>query len=215
MSTLKFIYGPVSTGKTVELLVQTHQIKKIHGKDTVKLMKPDFDTREGVECIKSACGLVERADFIVGKTDCITDLDIEPSTYLLVDEIQFFTIDQIFELRKLSLEKDVVIECYGLLKDFRNDIFLSSAKLIELADECREFKTFCYLCSKKKLSKKQANANFNMKIVKNEGGKISPTLDGESCEVGGIEMFVPTCSKCYFCAFKEIEMTSFVLSQMD
>ena len=180
----------------------------------VKLMKPSFDTRFGNNAIKSACGISAEADFVVENSDDITELGIQPNTYLLVDEIQFFTIDHIMQLRQLSHDKNIYVECYGLLKDFRNDMFYSSAKLVEVADELLEIKTFCYLCSKKSLSTRCKNANFNMKIF-DDCGVITPTLEGESCECGGIEKYVPTCSKCYFTAFKEVEVTKFILSQKE
>ncbi|OQS55263.1 tdk [Ecytonucleospora hepatopenaei] len=215
MSTFKFIFGPVSCGKTIELVKQAHQITKIHGKGAVKLMKPDFDTRYGAESIKSACGLTMKADYIVGKKDNILDLEIEPEIYLLVDEVQFMTVDQMIQLRKLSLEKNIAVECYGLLKDFRNDMFHASAKLLELVDNMKLVKTFCYFCSKNKLPTKQANATCSMKIIKDENGNIFPTTEGEKCQCGGIETYVPTCSKCFMMAFKEVEMTPFVLSQYE
>ncbi|ORD94238.1 KITH [Enterospora canceri] len=212
MAELKFVFGPVSTGKTVELLLQAHQITKIHGKTAVKLMKPAFDTRDGEAMISSASGMQARADFVIGAGDNLQELEMEPGTYLLVDEVQFFTLEQIMQLRRISLEQNIHVECYGLLKDFRNDLFFSAAKLVELADEIVQMKTFCYLCSRKRLANKMRNAQISMKIIKN-GDVTEPTLEGESKQVGGIDLYVPVCSRCYYTAFKEVEMTAFVLSQ--
>ena len=51
-----------------------------------------------------------------------------------------------------------------------------------------------------------------MRIIK-DGNKLIPTTDGESKECGGIETFIPVCSKCYHIAFKSVELTPFLLSQ--
>lgn len=212
MSRLTFVYGPVSTGKTVELLVHAHQITKIHGKGMVKLLKPSFDIRDEISTIKSASGMSAQVDYIIAPTDDIREIDIEPSTFLLVDEVQFLTEEQMVQLRKLSLEKNITVDCYGLLKDFRNDLFPTCSRLIEIADEIRQVKTFCYMCSKRRCSQGGKTASFNLKILK-EGDNLIPTLEGESKQCGGIEMYVPVCSKCYYLAFKDIEMTSFLLSQ--
>lgn len=207
MSSLTFIFGPVSSGKTIQLITQAHQIRQIHGKNYIKLMKPGFDTRYGYNKIKSASGLEIEADFIINNNDSIAKLNIESHSYLLVDEIQFFTVGQIYELHKLSIEKDVHIECFGLLKDFRNNLFQASAKLLELADKIVPVFAFCFLCSKHKLDCNQKNATYNMKIISN-GDKIVPTIDGASKECGGIEKYIPVCSKCYYIAFKSIEVQS-------
>lgn len=207
MSSLIFVFGPVSSSKTIQLITQAHQIRQIHGKDCIKLMKPGFDTRYGYNKITSAVGVGIEADFIINENDSIMKLDIEPHSYLLVDEIQFFTIKQIYELRKLSIEKDIHIECFGLLKDFRNNLFQASAKLLELADKIVSVFAFCFLCSKQKLNCNQKNATYNMKIISN-GDKIIPTMDGASKECGGIEKYIPVCSNCYYAAFKSIEVQS-------
>lgn len=54
--------------------------------------------------------------------------------YLVCDEAQFYTRDQIDQLSKIVDELEIDVFAFGILTDFRTQLFAGSARLIELAD---------------------------------------------------------------------------------
>lgn len=54
--------------------------------------------------------------------------------YLICDEAQFYTRDQVEQLAKVADELDIDVFCFGILTDFRTRLFEGSARLVELAD---------------------------------------------------------------------------------
>ncbi|KAL6121619.1 hypothetical protein NUSPORA_01447 [Nucleospora cyclopteri] len=201
MGFLHFITGPVSSGKTIDLLMKAHNLEKIHGKNSVKIMKPSFDTRAGFDKISSSIGISKTADFIIEYNQQIDFNQFQPSSFLFVDEIQFYKPCFIKWLRELSIKKDVNIYCYGLMKDFRNELFETAGELTVLCDELITFKTFCHFCKLSGGNQVLRTANTNMKIIKSKENEIIPTKEGHSKCVGGIEMFIPVCQECYFKSF--------------
>ena len=55
--------------------------------------------------------------------------------YIYVDEAQFLSEIEVEALLTFSLKYDIIIECYGLLTDFKSRLFEGSKRLIELADK--------------------------------------------------------------------------------
>ena len=54
--------------------------------------------------------------------------------YLVCDEAQFYTADQVEQLAKIADELAIDVFCFGILTDFRTRLFEGSARLVELAD---------------------------------------------------------------------------------
>jgi thymidine kinase len=54
--------------------------------------------------------------------------------YLICDEAQFFTADQIDQLARIVDELQIDVFAFGILTDFRSTLFPGSARLVELAD---------------------------------------------------------------------------------
>lgn len=54
--------------------------------------------------------------------------------YLVCDEAQFYTREQIDQLSKIVDELSIDVFAFGILTDFRTHLFEGSARLIELAD---------------------------------------------------------------------------------
>ena len=133
MPKLYFRHGAVSSAKTLNLLAVAHNYR-IQGKQ-VLLMKPEMDSRWGVDSIKSRAGLDQKADVLIGPD---TDLfQIEESRRkvhcVLVDEAQFLDPKHIEQLRAITLLWHVPVICYGLRTDFRTNLFAGSKRLLELA----------------------------------------------------------------------------------
>lgn len=54
--------------------------------------------------------------------------------YFVCDEAQFYTSDQIDQLAKITDELSIDVFAFGILTDFRTQLFPGSARLTELAD---------------------------------------------------------------------------------
>jgi thymidine kinase len=54
--------------------------------------------------------------------------------YLICDEAQFFTADQVDQLARIADELQIDVFAFGILTDFRTVLFEGSARLVELAD---------------------------------------------------------------------------------
>ena len=184
MAKLYFRYGTVNSAKTMNLLAVVHNYQA-QGKK-VLLLKPRIDTRFGNNIVKSRCGLQKEVDKLVEDDFFfMSDKTLEDCSCILVDEAQFLTVPIIKYLREVATEENIPVICYGLRTDFKLNLFEGSATLLALADSIEEIKTTCHFCNKK--------AIFNIKMI---NGKFVDK--GPSVELGGEEMYLPTCSNCYY-----------------
>jgi thymidine kinase len=182
MAKLYFRYGTVGSAKTLNLLAVAHNYRQ-QGKKIV-LMKPDLDTRFGKERIKSRAGLEMQADVLIVDELSLRGRDYTGVSCVLVDEAQFLSGKVIEELRRIALDFDIPILCYGLRSDFKSHLFEGSRRLMELADSIEEVKATCHYCNKKSI--------MNLKHV--NGVAVS---EGPSVELGAEEKYFPTCYQCY------------------
>ena len=67
---------------------------------------------------------------------------------VFVDEAQFLTPDQVWQLARVTDRLDIPVLCYGLRTDFRGELFPGSAVLLAIADSLREVRTICH-CGRK------------------------------------------------------------------
>jgi thymidine kinase len=182
MAKLYFRHGTVGSAKTLNLLAVAHNYRQ-QGKE-VLLLKPEIDTRFGKDQIQSRAGLQMQADVLVGPTTHLLDLNFEKINCILVDEAQFLSMENIDQLRTITLTKNIPVICYGLRTDFRTKLFPGTLRLMELADSIEEVKATCFFCNHKSI--------MNIKHV---DGKA--TLEGPTVQLGAEERFLPTCYKCY------------------
>ena len=183
MAKLYFRYGTVGSAKTMNLLAVAHNYR--HQNKKVILAKPRLDTRFGTDVIKSRSGLTMEADVLVGSVDDLTSVALDGYHCILVDEAQFLQCDVIEELRRITIQNEIPVICYGLRTDFKGELFPGSRRLFELCDSVEEVKTTCAFCNKK--------AVFNLKFV---GGRV--VREGPQIELGADEKYLPACSGCYF-----------------
>ena len=154
----------------------------------VLLMKNLVDKRDlqnGKVVVKSRIGLfaecktfekdtnlfemVKKEGFL--KNDCV----------VIVDEAQFLTKKQVEELKEVS--NYVPVLCYGLLTNFKTELFEGSKRLVEIADSLHELKSVCK-CGKK--------SNVNARLV---NGKV--VTDGSEILIGGNESYEAMCFDCF------------------
>src|SRR5437868_4197750 len=121
MAKLYFRHGTVGSAKTLNLLAVAHNYRQ-QGK-RILLMKPDLDTRFGKERIKSRAGLEMQADVLIVNENSLKGIEYPGVSCILVDEAQFLSAKVIEALRKIALDFDIPILCYGLRTDFKSRLF--------------------------------------------------------------------------------------------
>ncbi|MES2345007.1 MAG: thymidine kinase [Chlamydiota bacterium] len=182
MAKLYFRFGTVGSAKTLNLLAVAHNYRQ-QGKQ-ILLLKPKMDSRFGVENIKSRAGLEMAADILVTEETNLFDMDLADIDCLLVDEVQFMSVEIIEQLREITLKLNIPVICYGLRGDFRSHLFEGSRRLIEIADSIEEVKATCHFCNKKSI--------MNLKHVNGIA-----TIEGPTVDLGAEEKYFPTCYGCY------------------
>ncbi len=184
MAKLYFNYSTMNAGKSTILLQASYNYRE-RGMETY-LLTADFDSRSGEGKITSRIGISEKADVYNKDSDLFemvsNRLKRGPVACVLVDEAQWMTNDQVWQLARAVDDLGVPIMCYGLRVDFRGELFPGSAALLALADEMREVRTICH-CGKK----------ANMVVRLGEDGKA--LQDGPQVQVGGNESYVSLCRR--------------------
>ena len=106
---------------------------------------------------------------------------------ILVDEAQFLTTKQVYELARLVDEEHIPVIAYGLKTDFRGVMFEGSYALLSLADKIEEHKNVCWYCQKK--------AIMQIRLDKNN----TPTFSGDQISIGF--QYLPVCRKHWMDAY--------------
>jgi len=182
MAKLYFYYAAMNAGKSTVLLQSSHNYRE-RGMKTL-LFTPKVDNRQTQGTIHSRIGLSEKA-IVFSPDDNLYQITKKysqntPLACVLVDEAQFLTRQQVYELTEISDNISIPVLAYGLRTDFRGELFPGSQFLLAWADELIELKTICH-CGRK--------ATMNMRI--NSKGKC--LLEGEQVLIGGNESYISTC----------------------
>lgn len=184
MAKLYFKYGAMGSSKTANALITRFNYQERNMK--VWLIKPSIDDRDGANIIRSRIGLEATADVMTPDTDIFSlfekahrDCDV-----IITDECQFFTPEQIDQLRKIVDVYEIPVMCFGLRTDFLTHLFPGSLRLFEVADSITEIKTICSCGSK---------ATVNARI--DENGNVVTT--GSQILIGGNDSYVAMCHKCW------------------
>jgi thymidine kinase len=184
MAKLYFHYSTMNAGKSTMLLQASHNYRE-RGMDTY-LLTANFDERAGLGQIGSRIGIGAEADTYSQSDDLFAKIKERlaegPVACVMVDEAQWMTKDQVWQLARAVDDLKVPIMCYGLRVDFRGELFPGSAALLALADEMREVRTICH-CGKK----------ATMVIRTGPDGKA--LTEGAQVQVGGNETYVSLCRR--------------------
>ena len=183
MAKLYFKYGAMGSSKTANALITKFNYEERGMK--VWLIKPSLDTRDGADAVTSRVGLSEKAYAVSADTDVFDEFSKMTGYHVIIaDECQFFTANQVDELRKIVDLFDVPVLCFGLRTDFLTHFFEGSRRLMEIADSISEIKTICS-CGKKAV----VNARIDEKgRVVTEGGQIL---------LGGNDSYIAMCHSCW------------------
>ena len=194
MAKLYFKYGAMGSSKTAQALITRFNYMELGM--SVWLIKPSTDTRDGADIIKSRIGLEARAQVITPSQNIIEEYrKLGCRDVIIADEAQFFTPEQIEQLRYLVDEDDLPVLCFGLRTDFLTRLFPGSQRLMELADSITEIKTVC-ACGRK--------ATVNARL--DASGRI--LIQGNQVFLGGNDSYIAMCHKCWKEKIKEQESSS-------
>ena len=188
MAKLYFYYSAMNAGKTTTLLQSSYNYRE-RGMHTL-LLTPKLDDRYGEGLIASRIGLQSSAFAYQAQDDLYQyvkqQMDSNNIQYacVLLDESQFLTKAQVFQLAKICDQLHTPVLAYGIRTDYRGELFEGSAMLLGLADEIIEIKTVCH-CGKK--------ATMNLRIDR-FGQAIKA---GQQVHIGGNESYVATCRHHY------------------
>ncbi len=184
MAKLYFKYGAMGSSKTAQALITRFNYEE-RGMN-VWLIKPATDTRDGTDVIQSRIGLSAVCQPIKKDDDILAIFKSEHSNddVIIADEVQFFTPEQIDQLRAVVDECDIPVLCFGLRTDFLTHCFPGSLRLFEVADSIAEIKTICTCGSK---------ATVNARI----DGSGNVVTKGSQVMLGGNDSYIALCHRCY------------------
>lgn len=184
MAKLYFNYSTMNAGKSTLLLQAAHNYGE-RGMDTY-LITAQFDNRAGEGRIASRIGIGDPADTFAPDEDMYAKLKarlaLGPVSCVFIDEAQFLSKEQVWQLACAVDDLSVPVMCYGLRVDFQGQLFPGSAALLAWADEMREVRTICH-CGKK----------ATMVVRKGPDGRA--LRDGDQVVIGGNETYVSLCRR--------------------
>ena len=164
MAKLYFYYGAMGSSKTANALMTEYNYAE-RGQKAL-LAKTNVDTRDGVYTIKSRIGL-EKQCVLLSEICTMDEEVLKGYDAIIVDEIQFATVEQIDFLAHIVDDLNVPVICYGLRSDFQLNLFEGSKRLLAIADEIKEVKTVCW-CGRKAT----CNARYNKYGIVREGSQV-------------------------------------------
>ena len=184
MAKLYFYYSAMNAGKSTVLLQSSYNYRE-RGMRTL-LFAPSIDTRFGSGRIESRIGLRSGA-FPLAPGDNLlarvrTEHAADPIACVLIDEAQFLTPEQVWQVSEITDALDIPVLCYGLRTDFQAKLFPGSGALLGLADTLVELKTICH-CGRK--------ATMNLRVDAEGRG----VREGAQVEIGGNDRYVAVCRR--------------------
>jgi len=183
MANLYFRYSTMASGKSLDLLKTAYNYEERDKK--VTLLTSSLDDRFGKNRIASRVGISRDAILFNNNTDILSLINKNYSDCdcVLVDEAQFLTKKQVWQLTDIVDSLNIDVIAYGLRSDFKGEPFEGSIYLMTLSDEIEELKTVC---------KYGDRASMNMRI---QNGL--PVFDGDKVLIGGNDSYLPVCRSYY------------------
>jgi thymidine kinase len=184
MAKLYFYYASMNAGKSTTLLQADFNYRE-RGMATMLWTAALDDRSEGLP-IASRIGLEAQAQRFDVTTDFVARVSAAhaatPLACVLVDEAQFLSPTQVWQLARLADEVNIPVLCYGLRTDFQGELFPGSAVLLGIADSLVELKAVCH-CGRK--------ATMNLRVDTN-GAAVKA---GAQTEIGGNDRYVALCRR--------------------
>jgi thymidine kinase len=184
MAKLYFHYATMNAGKSTMLLQASYNYQE-RGMETIILIAA-FDDRAGRGRISSRIGLQSDGIAFDPQDDLfqlVKTLHAERNlACIFVDEAQFLSREQVWQLARVADYLHLPVMAYGLRTDFQGKLFPGSHELLAIADELREVRTICH-CGRKATMVVRLDANGEL------------IREGAQVDVGGNEKYVSFCRR--------------------
>ena len=184
MAKLYFYYSSMNAGKSTALLQSSYNYKE-RGMKTL-VLAPAFDDRFGVGKVTSRIGIEAEAITFVAEDDLLAAIErhveANPLHCVLIDEAQFPTKAQVFQLGEVTDKLNIPVLAYGLRTDFQGEPFEGSKYLLAWSDNLKELKAICDCGSK---------ATMVLRLDQ-DGNAIT---EGSQVEIGGNDRYVSMCRR--------------------
>lgn len=174
----------MNAGKSTALLQSSYNYKE-RGMNTL-VMAPKLDDRYGAGKVTSRIGIEAEATSF-SKDDQLFAIvqsknSQQPLHCVLIDEAQFLTRDQVFELSDVTDKLNIPVLAYGLRTDFQGEPFEGSKYLLAWSDNLKEIKAICHCGSKA------------IMVIRLDGDGNAVT-EGTQVEIGGNDRYISMCRK--------------------
>jgi len=184
MAKLYFYYSSMNAGKSTALLQSSYNYRE-RGMNTL-VMAPQLDDRYGAGKVTSRIGIESEATVFARDDnlfDTVSALHAEkPLNCVLIDEAQFLTRDQVFQLSDVTDTLNIPVLAYGLRTDFQGEPFEGSKYLLAWSDNLKELKAICH-CGGKATMVLRLDAQGNT------------VTQGSQVEIGGNDRYISMCRK--------------------
>jgi thymidine kinase len=183
MAKLYFCYAAMNAGKSTLLLQASHNYLE-RGMRTL-LFTSALYAEDGIGVITSRLGISAEAELYAEGDDLFSrvkdELDTAKVDCVFVDEAQFLTAEQVWQLARVTDRLRVPVMCFGLRTDFQGKLFPGSAELLAIADVLREIRTICY-----------CGAKATMVVRQDQEGRV--LLEGDQVSIEK-SVYVSLCRK--------------------
>ncbi|MDH3372573.1 MAG: thymidine kinase [Gammaproteobacteria bacterium] len=184
MAKLYFYYSSMNAGKSTALLQSSYNYRE-RGMNTL-VLAPEFDDRFGAGKVTSRIGIETEATTFRSGDDLLAQItqlhEANRLHCVLVDEAQFLTKEQVFQLGEVTDKLNIPVLAYGLRTDFQGEPFEGSKYLLAWSDNLNELKAICHCGSKATM------------VVRFDGSGNAIT-EGSQIEIGGNDRYVSMCRR--------------------
>jgi thymidine kinase len=184
MAKLYFYYSSMNAGKSTALLQSSYNYRE-RGMNTL-ILAPEFDNRYGGGKVTSRIGIEADATTFRPEEDLLAMVESQciddPLHCVLIDEAQFLTRDQVFQLGEVTDKLKIPVLAYGLRTDFQGEPFEGSKYLLAWSDNLKELKAICHCGTK-----------ATMVVRFDESGNA--ITEGSQIEIGGNDRYVSMCRR--------------------
>ncbi|MGB5628200.1 MAG: thymidine kinase [Woeseiaceae bacterium] len=184
MAKLYFYYSSMNAGKSTNLLQSSYNYKE-RGMNTL-VLAPLLDNRYGAGRVTSRIGIESEATTFRTDTNLFSVVEEaraeQPLHCVLIDEAQFLTRDQVFQISEVTDKFNIPVLAYGLRTDFQGEPFEGSKYLLSWADNLKELKAICH-----------CGAKATMVLRLDEDGNA--VTEGSQVEIGGNDRYVSMCRR--------------------
>ena len=184
MAKLYFYYSSMNAGKSTSLLQSSYNYRE-RGMNTL-VLAPELDDRYGSGKVTSRIGIEAEAKTFRQGDDLFTVVkgytEQGPLHCVLIDEAQFLTKEQVFQLGEVTDKLNIPVLAYGLRTDFQGEPFEGSKYLLAWSDNLKELKAICHCGTK-----------ATMVVRLDEQGNA--IREGSQIEIGGNDRYVSMCRK--------------------